>query len=897
MSVHYARYELINGYIHNWLVAGPQAIPVSDLERYEGQDWKLQIVRRYDDSHCEARRLGRSNLLHAQEIASQKPLAMTQQPDSGVTQPPVQDESFTVDDTSLAWRYVRCDDDHFVDCTAFYHICHYLRSWAYSRVVSPKECEVTCVLTTNGPADVWLNGEHVHRQEHFHHQIPHSVLFRARLVEGPNDILVRFEEVAARECPFAMALRIVEPPAGAFVFVPTSHEGVARREIVERAIEAAYLERDLFVGDDEIAVHWPQDLVTATGLTIRLQTPTGWIYSEARPTVSAGFRRSLGWAYQAPEGPYQVFLFPTLQEYYEGNLRLERKLPLTLLHNSYSQAPYGDFDARRGEALLDAARREHGVFSEIAKMALGMWADVKESVILETVAGINQRKDCSDFYLAGLLGMMHRYGDDPAFPASLREPLEACVLDFRYWADEPGADAMWFWSENHQILFHTCEILAGQLYPDRIFTNNGQTGAWHRQRGEERALSWLLKRGAGGFSEWDSNCYFEEDLLALSHLADLAESQPVYDLATVVMDKMFLTMALNSYKGTFGSTHGRTYTSHIKGGRGEATAGISRLMWGMGVFNDRIMATVSLACMESYGFPRLIGEIAADLPEELWNRERHAGTLEEGVDWPAGRPTADWPANDWAVNKVTYKTPDYMLCSAQDHHPGRRGVQQHVWQATFGPDAVVFVTHPPCLSEENSHRPGCWHGNVILPRVAQWKDVLIAVHRLADDDWLGFTHAYFPAWAFEEHVLRKTRGGRTWAFARKGDGYLALTAARGLELVTRGANAYRELRSHGQHNVWLCHLGRAALDGDFAAFQKKILALPVTFGELSVRCGTLHGETLAFGWEGSFLRNDQPEPLAGFKHYDNPYCVADWPASQLEVRYGDQAMRLDFGVV
>ncbi len=297
-------------------------------------------------------------------------------------------------------------------------------------------------------------------------------------------------------------------------------------------------------------------------------------------------------------------MIPSLQEYYEGNLRLERRIPLTAVRNRYSQAPYGTFDERRGEALMDAARREGNVFSEIAKMALGYWADVKPDVILQTIEGINQRKDCSDFYLVGLLGMLHRYGDHPSFPESLRGPLEACVLNFRYWADEPGADSMWFWSENHQILFHACEILAGQLYPDRIFTNVGQTGRWHREKGERLALSWLLKRGAGGFSEWDSNCYFEEDLLALSHLADLAESQPVYDLATVIMDKMFLTMALNSYKGTFGSTHGRTYTPHIKGGRGEATAGISRLMWGMGVFNDKIMATVSLACMENYGFPR-----------------------------------------------------------------------------------------------------------------------------------------------------------------------------------------------------------------------------------------------------------------------------------------------------
>ena len=120
----------------------------------------------------------------------------------------------------------------------------------------------------------------------------------------------------------------------------------------------------------------------------------------------------------------------------------------------------------------------------------------------------------------------------------------------------------------------------------------------------------------------------------------------------------------------------------------------------------------------------------------------------------------DRAAGDWEVNKVTYKTPDYMLCSAQDYHPGEKGVQQHIWQATLGPDAVVFVTHPPCLSEENSHRPGFWHGNVVLPRVAQWKDVLIAVHKLPEDDWLGFTHAYFPAWAFDEHVLRDAAGAR-----------------------------------------------------------------------------------------------------------------------------------------
>ena len=851
MPTHYARYEIEQGFIHHWIVAGPHAVPVLDLEKYQGEDWKLQIARHYRAEN------------------------------SGVHQAPVETEALEIGDAKLDWNYVRCADDHFVDCTAFYHTCHYLQSWAYTRVVAPAAQAVECVITTNGPADVWVNGQHAHHHEHFHHQIPRRVSFQANLTEGHNEILVRFVEVAARECPYAMALQILGLPSDAFLFIPTAHEGVARRQVVEKALYAAYLDRDTFVWDDEITVHWLPDLATNAELTVRLQKPDGWIYAEGRPTVSANFHAPITVPYTIPDGAFNITLLPSLQEYYEGNLRLERKLGLTALKNKFSDALYGTFDERRAEALTDAAQREVNVFSEIAKMALGYWADVKTEVVLQTIDGINQRKDCSDFYLVGLLGMMIRYGDDSQFPESLKQPLEACVLNFKYWMDEPGQDAMCYWSENHQILFHACEVLAGQLYPDRIFTNANQPGTWHREKGERLALAWLQKRGAGGFREWDSNCYFEEDLLALSHLADLAETQAVYDMATVIMDKMFFTMAVNSYKGVFGSTHGRAYTEHVRGARGESTSGVSRLMWGLGAFNQKILATVSLACMTSYGFPLMLGDIAAHQPDEMWNREQHAGKLVMECDTEVG---------DWNVNKVTYKTPDYMLCSAQDYRAGEPGYQQHIWQATLSPDAVVFVTHPSCISQENSHRPGFWHGNVTLPRVAQWKDTLIAVHNIPADDWLGFTHCYFPAWAFDEHALRGS-----WAFARKGDGYLAITAARGLDFIQRGDSAFRELRSHGRENIWVCHMGRAALDGDFASFQEKILALDVRYDGLSVRCATLRGETLEFGWQGDLKRNGQVEPIAGFKHYDNPYCVAELNSSQLEISFGEQAMRLNFG--
>jgi hypothetical protein len=856
MSICYATYNLQNNYVHNWIVAGPQAIPV-DLSQFPEQD-RIPIVDHYYEK------------------------------DSGILEPPVDWAEFTIDDTELKWTYYRCRDDHLVDLSTFYHSCHYLRAWACTNLNSPTVQKATFVLTTNGPADVWVNGEHVLRQVHFQHQIPHSVPFQVTLHEGHNEILVRFEEVAIRECPYVMALEVLdlqERATEADLSIPVSVKDVERRQTLEHIFQAAYMERDVYAHAEKVSIVWPENIETSASLAIRIQTSKGQIYAESLREDVVGKRFYIAIPYQIPEGDYHILLMPQPKEYYEGNMRITRRIGMRAARNKYSQTAYKTFTDRRIEALIDASQREIGIYSEIAKMALGRWKRVMPKVFIKAIEGINQRQDCSDFYLVGLLGMMHRYWKDPAFPDELREPLESCVLGFKYWADEPGEDAMWYWSENHQILFHTCEILAGQLYPDRIFTNTNQTGEWHRQKGENLALEWLHKRGTTGFQEWDSNCYFEQDVLALSHLIDLVETPQVYDLAAVVLDKMCFSLAINSYKGVFGSTHGRTYSRHIQGGRLESTSGISRLLWGMGTFNAHLMGTVSLACQEQYLLPPIIAQIAADLPEEMWNHERHTGTFEETLDRTTGT---------WEVNKVTYKTPDYMLCSAQDHAAGKPGNQQHIWQATLGPDAVVFVTHPACCSEDDSHRPGFWHGNVLLPRVAQWKDVLIAVHNLPETDWMGFTHAYFPAVCFDEYTLPEDNNGHRWAFARTGEGYLAITASQGMQFITDGDSAYRELRSYGSHNVWLCHMGRATLDGTFAEFQEKILALDITFEELAIRCATLRGETLAFGWEGPLLRDGKKEPISDFKHYENLYCVADLPAEKMEIRHRDQAIRLNF---
>ena len=292
MSISYVRYPLHDGYIHNWLVVGPQAIEVEDLERFTGEDVRLPILRHYYE------------------------------PESGITEQPVEPGPLTegvvrVGDFESRWRYVRCPDDHFVDLSTFQHTTHYIRAWAYAEVESQVAADVTLVLTTNGPADVWLNDDHVHRQEHLYDNQPHGERFVAHFVEGRNRILVRFEHVAMRNCTFVMALQIANRKSQiANVVLPTAIDPVERRNTLEAVFDAAYVAQDFFTREEQIVVRWPDDFDGKASLTVRLQTPQGRIYGEAKKVGAARKQIPMGYAYQFPDSAYDIRLMPRAREYY-----------------------------------------------------------------------------------------------------------------------------------------------------------------------------------------------------------------------------------------------------------------------------------------------------------------------------------------------------------------------------------------------------------------------------------------------------------------------------------------------------------------------------------------------------------------------------------------------------
>jgi len=890
-------YPLIDGAVDNWLLAGPHATPLTGPASPTGSGMSIHSKDAQDrfSSLLRAARRAHSFLPYPRSdserpIRANDPgtLAGWRENAAGA---PAERDSFRLGESTLTWRAYRCLEDHFIDLGGFYPTWHYVQAWACAELVCPTAQKAEFVANVCGAAAIWLNGEQLLLQERAGNS--RLLTLEAQLLAGHNQVLARLDTVAKGDSPQRFGLSIGgDPGEGWSVCLPTRIAALDRRRKFERFFEDAWLDRYLYTAEDNVEVCWPDafdrpESTSDSDMELRLQTPNGRIYMMARSPFpksgEAGARVDMGTARRAPEGPCELQLMPGPEEYAIGGMRLRRRLHLHVSKNRFSDQPAepGAYAQRRIEALLDATRRQGNFFCEIARMALGRWPQVSVTAVQETITNLMEDAADGACTVVGLLGMLARYGENGSFPVEFTRTLKEKACRFPYWAEGERCRETGDWGESEQILYFAAQVLAGQLFPEREFGSSGATGLQLREEGERSAAAWCQDRGRYGFEEWDSSGMVEANVVALIHLVDFAESDEVRELAAVVLDKIFLGMALNSFRGAYGSTQGRADSLSVRSARIAPSSGISRMLWGMGAFNEHVMGSVSLACSDIYLLPPIIGAIAADQPEAVLNRERHSAAPSAG-----GEPE---PAS-WEVNKVTYRTPDAMLCSAQDYRPGEPGGQEHIWQATLGPEAVVFVNQPACLSEVEAHQPNCWRGNGRLPRVAQWRDALVAVYNFPDVDGVAdLTHAYFPVHAFDEHRLQAG-----WAFARKGDGYLALTAAQGLTLTERGEQAYRELRSYGRENVWLCQLGRRAEDGDFADFQARALALNVEFTPLAVRFAALRDETLSFGWTGPLCVNGREEAIGGFRQFENPYCTVDLGASQMELIHGEDALRLHF---
>lgn len=615
--------------------------------------------------------------------------------------------------------------------------------------------------------------------------------------------------------------------------------------------------------------------------------------------------------------------------------------------DEYWSFPRGTYEERRVQFLDYYAENGggghplYGVFRQAARAAAGRPLEMDK--MREVIGVIRSNHDCNDFTLNCLLRMVYLDRRQSFFPEEIKEDIRACVLDFKYWWDDGRRDTTYrcYHTENHQALYHTAELLAGQLYKKATFTN-GMNGRQHIAHAKERLMKWLEYRFRFGFSEWMST-YYEVEVLLLANLYDFAEDADIRRKAGMVLDLLLFDVALNNYEGFLGAASGRNYAHSLIMGA-HNTAPLTKLVFGVGTYDrDEVMAPVALAT-SAYRCPEVIRKIAVDYRTPIVNRQRISINVEDASQYGLSydneldchlfwgmqefiHPMAIrmskiisekydvWPYRDYdnyirkydeqlaqhgrlvdmhldrfalsEANLETYRTPHYMLSCAIDYRKGAPGYQQHVWQATLGHRALVYTNHPGGKNLRWS--PNYWAGNEILPRATQHRNVVICLYDIPTSQKNNYTHAYFPVRAFDEVHLHGA-----WIFGRKEEGYVALYSANPAELKADDRGEVCDFFAPGRQNVWICETGAREEWGSFAAFIQAVSAAEVKVDGLNVCYRSPSQGEMTYGWKAPLCVQGKEQIQRWDYRYDNPYCRALFNTTFIEIEKDGEKIVLDY---
>ncbi|MHC4796288.1 MAG: hypothetical protein ACYTF1_06555, partial [Planctomycetota bacterium] len=370
-----------------------------------------------------------------------------------------------------------------------------------------------------------------------------------------------------------------------------------------------------------------------------------------------------------------------------------------------------------------------------------------------------------------------------------REHIKKVALGFRYWEDEPGEDNLCFNSENHRILFHSAQYLAGSLWPDEIFQNTGKTGREQAEIGRRRCLEWIKRKETYGFEEFLSTSYIPVTMGPVLNLVDFSPDLQISQRASKLVDRMYEMMAEHSFDGVAIGPMGRTYR-HI--------------------IYPQTTPSQSIFC---YATPKAVESLT---PWPIFMASspnyRPPAVIEDLMDKPVSK---EYLETYFHVHLV--KTRDYMLSSVEIPAkmelpssskdvpfihgrlvPGGGGYQQHIWHATLGRDCHVFTNCPGSPYEFSPVRPGFWYGNKYMPRQVQRGNMLLQIFSIPPEYHVEFTHAYWPSDVYDRQVIKGN-----WIFGQKNRGYIGLWCSSKPEFHN-AVLTNRELRAYGNKVSWVC---------------------------------------------------------------------------------------------
>ncbi|MFC7597670.1 hypothetical protein ACFQU3_20320 [Terrabacter sp. GCM10028922] len=780
------------------------------------------------------------------------------------------------------WQRVHTGADGFVDWSRFCFTPEYRHSLCATSLEVDQAEYRDLEIASTGPVAAFLDGELVLQTDEFSYMEPIAHRVRVRLESGTSTLHVAAWQVAFRECRHIVSVRVDGLPVRVVIPSPGADEHASRagEQLLESVAVGPWASRD---GTTRITgPRGARLLVSVSG-------------APPRPVVLDGGSAVLDLA-ETHEAHSEGAASMLSTGESELTLRVARDdVPVCRTARVASLAGVARVDARhetpeawRQRLLHHSAAAGPGSARALARHVLEPDRPLDTADLETPLRMIRARYDCADFEAVGLVHLWHRLPEE-SWRDDDREKVRLALTGFKYWIDQPGLDAMCYFTENHQFVWHTAELLVGEMFADEDFANTGWTGRQHAEHAAPLAEEWIRRKLAGGFSEFDSNAYLAIDCLALVSLVEFARSEQLRLLAEALLDKVLLTLATNSWQGVHGAAHGRSYTHTLRSARFEETAPIMLLLWGVGALNDAVLPATVLATARSYTMPAVIRSLARAEPDEWDGRQVYRGEY---------RLHHDLLARPYGSDLRVWRTPDAMLSSVQDYRSGLPGLQEHIWGATLGSEVQVFATHPAASTIGSSARPSSWAGQRVLPRAHQHRDSALVLHRIPDDDRFGTTHLWFPADLFDEWQQHGP-----WLAGRVGEGYVAVATAGGFTPQATGDEAWQCWWPAGDGACYVATVGRRAVDGAFPEFVAA-LCEPAFGGSRrnpAVTWTTRDGRALALGWGTAFTVDGRDTSLGADgnpedpPHLSNPACRQELGADLLEVDWEGERLVIDYG--
>jgi hypothetical protein len=767
------------------------------------------------------------------------------------------------------WERVHTAEDGLVDASEFCFTPAYRSVLAATCLEVDQAERRTMRIACTGPFALYVNGKLLLHADTVSYMEPIEHEVTPWLPAGVSTVIVQSWQVGFRECRQVLRLRINGLPARVVIPSPGADENtgaVAERLLSEVAV------RRWGLTEPVVTLHGPRGAALTVGCggrTRHVRLRDGTVEVDLADLVT-----------DAPTGSASMLSTDELVlRVGVAGTPVYRDLPVGLLPRVSRDTQAGSADQWRSELLTHAASKS-GCGAALAAAELDRRRVIEDVDVADALSMVDRRADCADFEVLGLLHLLHRTEN---WAPGLREGVRTALLGMKFWIDQPGRDAMCYFTENHQMVWHTAEYLTGSMFAGDTFGNSGMTGEQHARHGGDMAREWLRRKLSGGFSEFDSTAYLAIDVLALVSLVEFGEDADLVALAAGLLDKALFTLGVNSWRGSYPCAHGRSYVKTQRSARFEETAPIRWLCWGVGALNEATLPAVVLATARKYRIPPEVLEPGEPQNDVVLAKQSYRGSY---------RAEHDLLSRPYASDLVVYRTPHVSLSTVEDYRPWQPGLQELIWNACLGPESQVFVTHAPNAATHASARPNAWAGNRILPRARQHRDTVLALYRIPDDDPMGYTHAWAPLSTMDEW----TRDG-PWLAVRRGDGYVALAADGGVVPLRTGPNAGQEARPAGDPRAWVCVVGDRERDGDFTKFVQG-LGRP-EFGEDHIEYPTRHGERLRLPREGLFTVDDVPVDLDDSgapktrAHLDSPWCTVEFGAT--EMRIGEHVIDLAHG--